>query len=174
MAAEKKKNREELLQATEKELDKIVAATSRKASPLKGENNIAVRLGKVINKFNVEKHFIIEIQENSFSSQRNQSKIDAKAVLDGLYIIRTSLDEETLSATDRVKAYKNLSQVEQAFRSYKTIDLKVRPIYHYTAERVKAHIYLCMLSYYVEWHMRELLAPILFDEDDWEAAAGRK
>ena len=94
--------------------------------------------------------------------------------MDGLYIIPTSLDEETLSATDRVKAYKNLSQVEQAFRSYKTVDLKVRPIYHYTAERVKAHIYLCMLSFYVEWHMRELLAPILFDEDDWEAAAGRK
>ena len=98
----------------------------------------------------------IEIQENSFSYQRNQSKIDAKAVLDGLYIkIRTSLDEETLSATDTVKADKNLSQVEQAFRSYKTVDLKVRPISHYTAERVKAHIFLCMLSdYYVEWHMR--------------------
>ncbi|CDN14174.1 Mobile element protein [Richelia intracellularis] len=86
------------------------------------------------------------------------------------------MDEETLSATDTVKADKNLSQVEQAFRSYKTVDLKVRPISHshYTAERVKAHIFLCMLSYYVEWHMRELLAPILFDEDDWEAAAARK
>ena len=154
MAAERKKNREELLQAREKELDKIVAATSRKARPVKGEDNIGVRVGKLINKFNVEKHFNIEIEENSFSYQRNQSKIDAEAVLDGLYIIRTSLDEETLSATDTVKADKNLSQVEQAFRSYKTVDLKVRPISHYTAERVKAHIFLCMLSYYVEWHMR--------------------
>ena len=156
MAAERKNNREELLQATEKELDKIVAATSRKARPLKGEDNIGVRVGKVINKFNVEKHFIIEIEENSFSYQRNQSKINAEAVLDGLYIkINTSLDEETLSATDTVKADKNLSQVEQAFRSYKTVDLKVRPIYHYTPQRVKAHIFLCLLSYYyVEWHMR--------------------
>ena len=93
--------------------------------------------------------------------------------LDGLYIIRTSLDEETLSATDTVKAYKSLSQVEQAFRSYKTVDLKVRPIYHHTAERVKAHIFLCMLAYYVEWHMREFLAPILFD-DDVEAKVSEK
>ena len=108
----------ELLQATEKELDKIVAATSREARPLKGEDNIGIRVGK-----------FIDIEENSFSSQRNQSKIDAETVLDGLYIIiSTSLDEETLSATDTVKADKNLSQVEQAFRSYKTVDLKVRPI----------------------------------------------
>ena len=155
MAAERKKNREELLQAREKELDKIFAATSRKARPVKGEDNIGVRVGKLINKFNVEKHFNIEIEENSFSYQTNQSKIDAEAVLDGLYIIiSTSLDEETLSATDTVKADKNLSQVEEAFCSYKTVDLKVGPIFHYTAERVKAHIFLCMLSYYVEWHMR--------------------
>ena len=146
IGSRKKKNREELLQATQKDLDKIVAATSRKARPLKGEDNIGVRVGKVITKFNVEKHFNIEIEENSFSYQINQSKIDAEAVLDGLYIIiRTYLDEETLSATDTVKADKNLSQVEQAFRSYKTVDLKVRPIYHYTAEGVKAHIYVCCL-----------------------------
>ena len=108
MAAERKKNREKLLQARENELDKIVAATSRKARPLKGEDNIGVRVGKLINKFHVEKHFKIEIEENSFSYQRNQSKIDAEAVLDGLYIIRTSLDEVTLSATDTLKADKNL------------------------------------------------------------------
>ena len=146
MAAERKNNREELLQATEKELDKIVAATSKKYPPLKGEDNIGVRVGKVLFYLNVEKHFNIEIEENSFSYQINQSKIDAEAVLDGLYIIiRTYLDEETLSATDTVKAEKNISQVEQAFRSYKTVDLKIRPIYHYTAERVKAHIYVCCL-----------------------------
>ena len=146
MAAERKKNREELLQGTEKELDKIFAATSRKARPVKGEDNIGVRVGKLINKFNVEKHFNIEIEENSVSYQTNQSKIDAEAVLDGLYIIFCkSLDEETLSATDTVKAEKNLSQVEQAFRSYKTVDLKVIPIYHYTGERVKSHIYVCCL-----------------------------
>ncbi|CDN14017.1 Mobile element protein [Richelia intracellularis] len=112
IGSRKKKNREELLQATQKDLDKIVAATSRKARPLKGEDNIGVRVGKVITKFNVEKHFNIEIEENSFSYQRNQSKIDAEALLDAFYIIiSTSLDEETLSATDTVKADKNLSQV---------------------------------------------------------------
>ena len=174
LAAERKKNREELLQATERELNKIVVATSRKTRPLTGEDNIGIRVGKVINKFNVEKHFIIEIKEDSFSYQRNHSKINAEATLDGLYVIRTSLEEETLSATDTVKAYKNLSQVEQAFRSYKTVDLKVRPLYLHTAERVKAHIFLCMLAYYVEWHMRELLAPILFDEDDWKTAIAQK
>ncbi|CDN16262.1 Mobile element protein [Richelia intracellularis] len=109
MAAERKNNREELLQATEKELDKIVAATSKKYPPLKGEDNIGVRVGKLINKFYVEKHFIIEIEENSFSYQRNQSKIDAEAVLDGLYILISKfLDEETLSTTDTVKADTNL------------------------------------------------------------------
>ena len=174
LAAERKRNREELLQATEKELDKIVAATNRVNRPLRGEDNIGIRVGKVINKFHVEKHFQIDIQSHNFSYQRIRAKIDAEATLDGLYVIRTSLDEETLSEEDTVKAYKNLSQVEQAFRSYKTVDLKVRPIYHHTASRVKAHIFLCMLAYYVEWHMRELLAPILFDEDDRETAAARK
>ncbi|MEQ8468774.1 IS1634 family transposase, partial [Coleofasciculus sp. E1-EBD-02] len=92
------------------------------------------------------------------------------ATLDGLYVVRSSVPEETLNAEDTVKAYKSLSKVEQAFRSYKTIDLKVRPIYHHNSDRVKAHVFLCMLAYYVEWHMRRCLAPILFDEDDWENA----
>jgi len=105
-----------------------------------------------------------------YTYQRNRESIEEEATLDGLYVVRSSVPEETLTAEDTVKAYKSLSKVEQAFRSYKTIDLKVRPIYHRNSDRVKAHVFLCMLAYYVEWHMRRCLSPILFDEDDWENA----
>lgn len=111
-----------------------------------------------------------DIQAESFSYSRNKQSIETEAALDGLYVIRTSVKQEVLSAQETVKAYKSLSQVEQAFRSFQTVDLKVRPIYHHTTERVKAHVFLCMLAYYVEWHMRQLLAPILFDEDDYQQA----
>jgi transposase len=170
LAADRAKTREELLKATEKELDKIVAATTRQKRPLKGESNIGLKVGQVLNLYNVGKHFKVDIQPDSFDYKRNTQSIESEAALDGLYVIRTSVDKEVLSAQETVKAYKSLSQVEQAFRSFKTVDLKVRPIYHHTTQRVKAHIFLCMLAYYVEWHMRSLLAPILFDEDDWEQA----
>lgn len=167
LAADKAKTRTELLTATERELDKIVTATNRKKAPLTGESEIGVRVGKVLNRYKVGKHFKLEITDNSFHYERDQQSIDNEAVLDGLYVIRTSVSEEVLSTQQTVKTYKNLSKVEQAFRSFKTVDLKVRPIYHHTSERVKAHIFLCMLAYYVEWNMRSRLASILFDEDDW-------
>ncbi|MEQ8756064.1 MAG: IS1634 family transposase, partial [Coleofasciculus sp. G1-WW12-02] len=170
LAEVRKRNREELLQATEQKLDKIVSATSRQRCPLRGEAEIGLKVGEVINKYGVAKHFQIQITPDSFTYQRNRESINEEATLDGLYVVRTSVPEETLTAEDTVKAYKSLSKVEQAFRSYKTIDLKVRPIYHPKSDRVKAHVFLCMLAYYVEWHMRRCLAPLLFDEDDWENA----
>jgi transposase len=170
LAAERAKTREELLQATEKELAKIAAATMREKRRLTGASNIGLKVGKVVNHYQVAKHFKLDIQEHSFSYERNRQSIDSEAALDGLYVIRTSLKPEVLSPQETVRAYKSLSQVEQAFRSFKTVDLKVRPIYHHRAARVKAHVFLCMLAYYVEWQMRSLLAPMLFDEDDWESA----
>lgn len=170
LAAERAKTREELLQATETELSKIVAATTRQKKRLTGAANIALKVGKVVNLYKVAKHFTLDIQENSFSYERNTQSIDSEAALDGLYVIRTSVESDVLSATETVRAYKSLSQVEPAFRSFKTVDLKVRPIYHRLSDRVKAHVFLCMLAYYVEYQMRSRLAPMLFDEDDWESA----
>ena len=113
-----------------------------------------MRVGAVLNQFKVKKHFLIEITSESFSYQRNRDSIATEAALDGLYVIRTDVSADTLDAASTVRAYKSLSSVEQAFRSYKTVDLKVRPIYHHLTDRVKAHVFLCMLAYYVEWHMR--------------------
>jgi transposase len=167
LAQERAATREALLQATEKELDKIVAATNRSKRRLTGAEKIGVRVGKIINRYSVAKHFNLEITDNSFSYQRNCEKIAAEANLDGMYVIRTSVSESILDDPSTVKAYKSLSQVEQAFRCYKTIDLKVRPIYHRLAHRVRSHVFLCLLAYYVEWHMRERLAPLLFEEEEW-------
>jgi transposase len=165
LASEKAVTREALLQGTEQELDKIVAATRRNKRALKGADQIGLRVGRVINCKGVGKYFNITINDESFSYSRKEAVIAEESALDGVYIIRTSVKAETLNATQTVRAYKSLSQVEQAFRSYKTVDLKVRPIYHRLEQRVKAHIFLCMLSYYVEWHMRKALAPLLFDDE---------
>ncbi len=166
VAASNQAKREALLQETEKELEAIVAATKREKRALRGRDKIGVRVGKILNKFKVGKFFDYEISDESFSYSRKIEAIAEAEALDGIYIVRTSVEEEILSATATVKAYKSLSQVEQAFRSYKTVDLKVRPIYHRLEDRVKAHVFLCMLAYYVEWHMRETLAPILFDDEE--------
>ena len=165
LAQEKSLTRVALLQATEQELHKIVIATSRDKRALKGADQIGLRVGRVLNSKGVGKYFNISITDESFSYSRNEAVITADATLDGVYIIRTSVPAQTLDAVSTVRAYKSLSQVEQAFRSYKTIDLKVRPIYHRLEQRVKAHIFLCMLAYYVEWHMRKALAPLLFDDE---------
>jgi transposase len=165
LASEKAVTREALLQGTEQELDKIVAATRRDKRALKGADQIGLRVGRVINCKGVGKYFNITITEESFSYSRNEALISSESALDGVYIIRTSVRVETLKAASAVRAYKSLAQVEQAFRSYKTVDLKVRPIYHRLAQRVKAHVFLCMLAYYVEWHMRKALAPLLFDQE---------
>jgi transposase len=170
LTEERARKRQELLAATEKKLNEIVAATQRKRNRLKGKDKIGIRVGKVVNKHKMEKHFILEITEESFSYRRNDEKIAAEAILDGLYVIRTSVSKEALGPESTVRAYKNLSKVERAFRCIKTVDLKVRPIFHRLDERVRAHVFLCMLAYYVELHMRHKLAPILFDDEDKELA----
>ncbi|MEW6496589.1 MAG: IS1634 family transposase [Cyanobacteriota bacterium] len=165
LAEEKSLTREALLQATEQKLNLVVTATQRDKRSLKGTDQIGLRVGRVLNSTCVGKYFNIAITDESFSYSRNEAVITSDAALDGVYIIRTSVPAQTLDAAQTVRAYKSLSQVELAFRSYKTIDLKVRPIYHRLEQRVKAHIFLCMLAYYVEWHMRKALAPLLFDDE---------
>lgn len=170
LAKERAQKRKELLAATEKQLTAVIAATLRPKQPLRGKDKIALRIGKLINHYKVGKHFILEITEESFSYRRDEQKIAAEANLDGLYVIRTSVSRETLTAESTVRAYKDLSKVERAFRSIKTVDLKIRPIYHRLENRVRAHVFLCMLAYYVEWHMRQKLQTILFDDDDKASA----
>lgn len=174
LAAERTRKRSELLEMTERELELIVQATRRKKRCLKGKDKIAMRVERVIGRFKMRKHFAIEIDEDAFRYERKDESIAAEAALDGIYIVRTNVAREHLDAEQAVAAYKSLSQVERAFRSLKTIDLKVRPIHHWTADRVRAHIFLCMLAYYVEWHMLEALAPILFADDDPQAAAAAR
>ena len=170
LGAERARKREALLQATERLLDPIAAAVQRPQRPLTGQDKIALRVGKVIGTYKMAKHFDLEIADASFRYRRKPDSIAAEAALDGLYVVRTSLPADALDATETVRAYKSLSAVERAFRSLKTVDLKVRPIYHYAAHRVRAHVFLCMLAYYVEWHMRQRLRPLLFHDDDPAAA----
>lgn len=166
IAAKNQKQREALLEATEKELDLIVKATQREKRALKGQDKMALRVGKVLNKFKVNKYYNLEITEEGFSYERKAELIAQETALDGVYVLRTSVESTLMDAATTVKAYKSLSQVEEAFRCYKSIDLKVRPIYHYKGDRVKAHIFLCMLAYYVEWHLRQFLAPLLFEDEE--------
>jgi len=170
LAEERSRKRESLLKSTEKELDKIVAATRRKSRPLRGKAKIGVRVGRVINHYKVAKHFKLKITDDGFTYERDTVKIASEAALDGIYIIRTSVPEDAFDAETTVRTYKNLSLVEQAFRSLKLIDLKVRPIHHRLEQRVRAHVFLCMLALYVEWHMRRALAPVLFDDEQREVA----
>lgn len=170
LADERSRKRPELLAATEKKLDQIVAATRRSKRPLRGKQNIGLRVGKVLNHYKMAKHFEVTIQEDSFSYKRKQANIEKEQSLDGIYVVRTNVPAEVLSSQQAVRSYKSLSGVERAFRSLKTVDLHVRPIHHRDSDRVRAHIFLCMLAYYVEWHMRKDLAPILFDDGDKPAA----
>jgi len=163
--------REELLCATEKKLDKIKARVA--TGKLTGQDAIGVRVGKVINQYKVAKHFTLAIGAAAFTFQRQHDSIAAEAALDGLYIIRTSVSAAQMDAAACVRNYKALADVERAFRSLKTIDLKVRPIHHRTANRVRAHILLCMLAYYVEWHMREAWRELMFADTDMQAKATR-
>jgi transposase len=146
LALDRARTREALLQRTERELEKVKLATSRPKRRLKGKDNIGLRVGRVIGKFKMAKHFVITIEEESFSYARNLASIAEEAALDGIYVIRTSVPKEVLSTNETVGAYKSLSQVERAFRSLKSIDLKIRPIHHRLADRAKAHVFLCMLA----------------------------
>ena len=170
LAEERARTRGELLAATERALTKIHAATQRARRPLRGEAEIALQVGRVLGRFKMKKHFRLEMTESTFSFARDEQRIEREAALDGIYIVRTSVPADVLSAERTVESYKGLSVVERAFRCLKTVDLKVRPIHHHRAERVRSHVFLCLLAYYVEWHMRRALAPLLFDDDDRDAA----
>lgn len=170
LAAERARKRRDLLDVTEKDLALIKAAVDRKRNPLRGQDKIGIAVGAVIGKHKMAKHFELSIEDASFTFRRKEDEIAAEARLDGLYVIRTSLPKEAIGAEDAVSAYKSLSQVERAFRSLKSVDLEIRPIHHWLSDRVRAHVFLCMLAYYVEWHMRQKLAPMLFDDEDKKAA----
>jgi len=171
LAALRTHKREELLAATERNLAPIKTRVA--AGKLKGADAIGLRVGRVVNQYKVAKHFELSIGETSFSFQRKRDSIATEAALDGIYIIGTSVPPTRMDAADCVRNYKALANVERAFRSLKTIDLKVRPIHHRTADRVRAHIFLCLLAYYVEWHMREAWRELMFADTDQQAKATR-
>lgn len=165
LAEERKRKREELLQATEQELEAIRQQVARRKKILRKEE-IALKVGRVVNRFKMAKHFELTIEDGRFHAQRREEEIREEGLLDGVYVIRTSESKENLSAPDVVRHYKNLANVERAFRCWKGMDIRVRPIYLRTEEHVRAHIFLCLLAYYVEWHLRAALAPLLFEEED--------
>ena len=165
LEAERARKRESLLTATEADLEKIAAACARTRRPLRGKDKIALRTGKVLNRRKVGKHFTIDIGEDHLSYHRNPDSITAEAKLDGIYVLRTSVEPGDLDSGDVVSSYKALAQVERAFRAFNT-DLDIRPIRHRTEDRVRAHVFLRMLSYYITWHMQARLAPVLFTDDD--------
>jgi hypothetical protein len=173
LAAERARKRGELLAATEKELAPIAAATRRERRPLRGRDSIALRVGKVINHYKMAKHFTLEITDESVTFTRNTEDIAAEAALDGIYVLRTSLPTDSLPTDDVVARYKNLADVERFFRTLNS-ELDVRPIRHRLADRVRAHMFLRMLSYYISWHMKQVLAPILFQDNDKPAAAAKR
>ena len=164
--------RTELLKAMEETLKPIRLATERKS--LRGEQEIGLRVGKVIGKHKMAKHFDLTITETSFTYTRNEGRIREEAALDGLYVVRRSVDEKRMDSDRVVETYKSLAKVERAFRCMKTIDLSLRPIYHRNKERIRSHVFICMLAYYVEWHMHEKLRPVLFADDDRESAAAAR
>jgi hypothetical protein len=171
LARERTRKREDLLAATEADLAVIAAAVRRARNPLRGEAEIALKVGAVVNRHKVAKHFELSIGEASFSFHRKTEAIAAEAALDGIYVVRTNLPKKLLDDAATVGAYKSLARVERAFRSLKTVDIHLRPIFHWTTPRVRAHVLLCMLAYHVEHYMRARLAPMLYDDTDHEAAA---
>ena len=168
LAEERRRKRRELIVATEKDLEKIVREVGRRTRSPLGKEEIGKKVGKVIGRYKMGKHFILAMGEGTFSYTRQEVKISQEEALDGIYVVRTSEPVDRLCAEDTVRSYKNLTQVERAFRSLKGIDLLIRPIWHHTEDHVRAHIFLCMLAYYVEWHMRKAWAPLLFGEEELE------
>src|SRR3984893_16902564 len=174
LAVERARKREDLLAVTERELARIEAKVRRKNAPLRDAAEIGLAVGAVLNKRKMAKHFAVTIDEGHLSWHRRLDQIGAEARLDGIYVIRTSMPAEHLDAAETVQAYKDLSRVERAFRSLKSVDLEIRPIRHWTADRVRAHVFLCMLAYHVEWHLRDALAPLLFHDTDLGAAKAER
>jgi transposase len=165
LAEERKRKREELIQAAEKKLSAIVTATKRKRQPLKDASKINFRIGKELGPLKVAKYFRWEMRPEGLLVERDEKRIQTDATVDGVYVLRTSVKPEQASTDQTVLSYKRLAGVERAFRSSKSVDLHLRPIHHRLADRVKAHVLICMLAYYVEWHMRRKLAPVLFDDE---------
>ena len=170
LAMDRERTREELLRSTEELLEKLRKRVERRTAHPMDKAGIGVCVGRIINKYKVAKHFHVEIGDGSLAWSRKQDQIDREKALDGIYAIRTSESAEALPAADAVRAYKSLGNVEKAFRTLKGVDIRIRPIYHRLEDRVRAHMLLCMLAYYVEWHMRQALAPMLYAEDDLPAA----
>jgi hypothetical protein len=166
LTEERRRKRNELLDATEQDLKDIQKRIASKRKPLRGADEIGIAVGKVIGRRKVGKHFDLTITDDQLSFTRNDAAIAKEAALDGFYVLRTNVPAEDFNTDDTVRAYKSLARVERAFRCIKATDLDIRPIYHYVSPRVRAHVFLCMLAYYLEWHMRQALAPILFDDHD--------
>ena len=171
LARERARKREDLLCATERDLAGVARAVTRQRKPLRGKADIGLATGAVLNRHKVAKHFALTITDEAFRFERNTAAIAAEAALDGFYVVRTNLSAATLGDAGTVRAYKSLAQVERAFRTLKGIDLRIRPLFHWLAPRVRAHVFLCLLAYHVEWHMRRKLAPMLYEDDDRAAAA---
>lgn len=174
LAAERDRKRQALLDSTERRLQVVAAKLRSRRAPLRGAANIALAVGEVINKSKVGKHFELTITEDSLSWRRKSESINREAHLDGVYVVRTSLTTQTMSADEVVQSYKDLARVERSFRSLKTVDLDIRPIRHWTPDRVRAHVLLCMLAYHVEWHLRQALAPLLFHDTDIHIARAER
>ena len=170
LAEDRKRTRNELLAVTETRLVKIAAEAARRTRKPMTADEIGVKVGKIINRFRVGKHFDWTVEGNLFRFERNEESIGREAQTDGFYIVRTSESADTLSTENTVRTYKSLGQVEQAFRCLKGVDLRVRPIRHRDEAHVRAHIFLCMLAYYVEWHMRKALSPVLFQDSELDTA----
>ena len=173
LEAERARKRESLLAATEAGLEKIAAACTRTRRPLRGQDTIAVRADRVLTRRKVARHFTVQITDDSIRYARNQDSITAEAALDGIYVLRTSVEAGDLEPAEVVSSYKALAQVERAFRAFNT-DLDIRPIRHRTEDRVRAHVFLRMLSYYLSWHLQARLAPVLFTDDDKQAASAAR
>ena len=174
LAGERARKREDLFAATERDLARIAAAVARKRQPLCGKAEIGLEIGAVLDKHKMAKHFALDITDTRFSFARKTDEITMEAALDGLYVVRTSLPAAALDDTATVRSYKSLSLVERAFRCIKTVDLQIRPVHHWLADRVRAHVFVCMLAYYLEWHMRQRLAPMLYDDTDKDAAEAQR
>lgn len=166
LADERRRKRGELIAATEKDLGKIAAQVQRRTRTPLGEAEIALQAGKVLNRYKVAKHFSLTIADGVFGWTRREESIRRESQLDGIYVVRTSESQRRCSAPDAVRRYKSLAQVERAFRSLQGMDLRIRPIHHHPEDHVRAHILLCMLAFYVEWHMRRDLAPLLFQDEE--------
>ena len=165
LAEDRRRTREELIQATEQALQKIAAEVKRRTKTPLSADEIGVKAGKVLNRYKMSKHFIFEISNNNFTFKRDTEKIKQEQQLDGIYIVRTNEKARSLSTDNAVRAYKSLAQVEQAFRCLKSVDIRIRPIHHRTEDHVRAHIFICVLAYYIEWYMRRALAPVLYEDE---------